>query len=151
MSSQLSFFAPARLHDGVPLRSGYHVRGKIHGKAVEVAAEIKQGTEKAAKQDLAVLEFFRANPGRWSPSQVWQRVGPRWPGTVLDKDGEMVRIGPRVETSPMWPLTSVRRAITNLTERGLLRFTAERRGGLFGRPEHVWELVPAEVGYREDM
>ena len=47
------------------------------------------------------------------------------------------------------PLTSIRRGMTDLTERGLLRKTTEKRQGIYGKMEHVWEVVkevkPKEV------
>jgi len=133
-TSQLSLFAPS------PAARSFHHRRPIPGSADEAAQEIAKGERKAREQEATILAFYRANPGAWSPSQVWQRVGPRWPGTVLDKDGEMVRMGPKVETSPMWPLTSVRRAISNLTDKQELRITMERIMGHYGRPEHLWTL-----------
>lgn len=68
-----------------------------------------------------MLAFFVARPdGAWSPEQVHRAVMPRA------------------------PLTSARRAITNLTAKGLLEKTDERASGLFGRPVHLWRLVPDE-------
>lgn len=39
------------------------------------------------------------------------------------------------------PLTSVRRAICDLTRQGLLRKTKTKRQGIYGRDEHIWEEV----------
>jgi hypothetical protein len=39
------------------------------------------------------------------------------------------------------PLTSIRRAISNLTKRGLLRKTNVKVQGLYGRGEFLWERV----------
>lgn len=39
------------------------------------------------------------------------------------------------------PLTSIRRAITNLTTRGLLRKTDTKVMGKYGRMESLWEKV----------
>ena len=38
-----------------------------------------------------------------------------------------------------YPLTSVRRAITNLTIAGLLDKTADKGPGIYGRKESVWK------------
>jgi len=38
------------------------------------------------------------------------------------------------------PITSVRRAMTNLAERGVLEKTAHKTRGLYGRAEHRWRL-----------
>lgn len=39
-----------------------------------------------------------------------------------------------------YPLTSVRRALTNLTKQGKLIKTNEKRIGMYGRSEYVWKL-----------
>ena len=59
---------------------------------------------------------------------------------------EMIRLG---KASPSQvgrsfvsvPLTSIRRAMTVLTGRGLLVKTAERVVGVYGRNEHVWAIA----------
>lgn len=99
-----------------PRRRSYHVQRPIPGDPVSAAAEIAAGERRANAQEAAVLEFFRANPGRWTPSEVCGRVG----GMLL---------------------TSARRSLTTMTYRGVLRCTSERRPGPFGRPEHCWELA----------
>lgn len=40
------------------------------------------------------------------------------------------------------PLTSVRRAMTNLTARGDLDKTAATVQGAYGKPEHLWTIAP---------
>lgn len=115
---QLSFF------DSMPRKArSFHSRKPIPGPASEAAQEIKRGEGKARQQEEAILAFYRANPGRgFAPSQVWQRVGPTW------------------------LLTSVRRSISNLTDRKNLRMTGDRRLSPFGAMEHLWELVPSKEG-----
>lgn len=39
-----------------------------------------------------------------------------------------------------YPLTSIRRALTNLTKQGKLIKTDEKRIGMYGRSEYVWKL-----------
>ena len=40
-----------------------------------------------------------------------------------------------------WPLTSIRRAITNLTtDERLVRLDFQRTG-IYGRPEHLWAVA----------
>ena len=43
------------------------------------------------------------------------------------------------------PLTSVRRAISNLTERGLLRKTSQMRQGKYGAPIHHWSRATGQL------
>jgi hypothetical protein len=50
---------------------------------------------------------------------------------------------------PQWPITSVRRALTNLTTRGLLtHHTADRRPGPFGAKESTWSLAVSLDGQK---
>lgn len=77
---------------------------------------------KAGKQDDVVLAVFRSMPGReLSPEDVHQ---------LCLRDA---------------PLTSVRRAITNLTVRGLLVKTDHCRPGLYGRPVGLWTLADKQL------
>ena len=39
-----------------------------------------------------------------------------------------------------WPITSVRRAMTNLTTAGELVKTSSTVTGMYGKPEHLWSL-----------
>ena len=41
---------------------------------------------------------------------------------------------------PKYPLTSIRRAITNLTKKGLLIKTQEMSIGIYGKNEHFWKF-----------
>ena len=43
-----------------------------------------------------------------------------------------------------WPLTSIRRAMTNLTNQGKLIKTDTQARGPYGRPEYLWTLPPAQ-------
>lgn len=40
----------------------------------------------------------------------------------------------------IYPITSIRRALTNLTKQGKLIKTNEKRIGMYGRSEYVWKL-----------
>jgi len=144
MSDQLSLFAPVKAGYGTDRgRRSFHQARPIPGPALPAAAEIKAGERKARQQEDAILAFYRANPGAWSPSQVWLRVGPKNDAWSIQRDAEglpeRVYIAPRAG-SPRWPITSVRRAITNLTEQRLLKITMGRAMGMFGRMEHLWTL-----------
>jgi hypothetical protein len=94
-------------------RSSFHVRS--HVTTEEAAA----GEERAATQEAQVLDHFRASsPGRrWTPSEM-------------------------AFYFPAWPITSIRRALTNLTARGwLVHFPADRRPGPHGARESTWGLA----------
>lgn len=81
--------------------------------------------KRAGAQDARVLDVFRDRPAsaRLTPTQVTM--------SLLD-------IGP--EPAPL--LTSVRRALSNLTRRGLLvHFPRDRRQGPRGSSESTWGLA----------
>lgn len=40
-----------------------------------------------------------------------------------------------------WPITSTRRAMTNLSKRDKLKKTDDRAIGMYGSPEHYYELL----------
>ncbi len=42
------------------------------------------------------------------------------------------------------PITSIRRALTNLTKRGFAAKTEEVRKGMYGRNEHVWKYIESK-------
>ena len=87
---------------------------KSHHNSTHEQGELLQWMEvHAIGQEALVLAAFRR--GAASPSEIHARA-----------------------FSDQVPLTSVRRAITNLTQRGLLERTAIKVRGPFGRPEYVW-------------
>ena len=78
--------------------------------------ELKKATMEAVTQEDTILQWYTERR-RLSLGEVF---------TMADMVGYD------------WPITSVRRAITNLTNRGLLVKTDEQVEGLYGRPEYVW-------------
>jgi hypothetical protein len=95
-------------------RHSFHVHG---GHAT--VPEAQQGERKARRQEDLVLEWFRTNPyARVAPSELWTRN---------------VCCGA--------PLTSVRRALSNLAKAGfLIHDRGTRRMGLYGSMEGTWRL-----------
>lgn len=73
--------------------------------------------QSAMKQEEAVLALFRARRLPMSPSQVWRHIDP-------DRT----------------PLTSIRRAMRDLTLDGHLERLEVKVEGVYGRPEHLWRL-----------
>ncbi len=79
---------------------------------------------KATDQETEILAYFvryRHHHAGFTPSEVWTGLYRGLSGLV--------------------PLTSVRRAISNLTARGALLKTERKRLSGYGRPEHVWTLA----------
>lgn len=74
----------------------------------------------AIKQEAAVLALFRLLRFPMAPSEVCEAVN-----LIYNK---------------RWILNSIRRAMTNLADEGLLVKTATKRTSPMGRPEYTWRL-----------
>jgi predicted transcriptional regulator len=72
----------------------------------------------AADQESRVLRHFGAS-GAFTASEVWQAV----------------------RKHDLEPLTSIRRAMTNLCKRGLLVKTDATRVGIYGKQEHIYKTL----------
>lgn len=93
----------------------YHNTTRLQG------VELRDAVQSAECQEAAVLAIFASRPDSpMSPSQVW-------------------RIG--CDQGSRWLLTSVRRAMTNLTEARELLKMDDRIDGAYGRPEYVWRRL----------
>ncbi len=72
---------------------------------------------KAQRQEDIILEFMKENKyTSFTPCQVHLAFGQRW------------------------PLTSVRRSLTNLEKDGHLVITGEKRPGLYGHANNCWKF-----------
>jgi hypothetical protein len=73
--------------------------------------------EKVKKQQEKVITIFKVSMMLGlTPTEVYKALGEQY------------------------PITSIRRSITNLTEYGTLRKTDKMRKGMYGKMNHVWEL-----------
>ncbi len=81
--------------------------------------ELDEYEGKAKSQESRIMGFYneRYHDLGFTPSEIRARVFDDKP-----------------------PITSVRRAMTNLTNAGRLVKTEQQRRGPEGRPEHVWRL-----------
>jgi uncharacterized Fe-S cluster-containing protein len=84
----------------------------------EKGEELKQSWKKTEKQEALILRHFRNNPKVYFSPEMIQEA-------VLEKA----------------PLTSVRRAITNLTTQGKLRKTDIMVKGKYGKRIHTWKVI----------
>lgn len=73
----------------------------------------------ASRQEATVLAVFHEHARPLTPSDVWRLTS---------------------DAGHRWPLTSIRRAITNLTDAGRLVKLPKQRTGIYGKPEHHWAL-----------
>ena len=81
--------------------------------------ELKEANDKAFTQEEAILDIFEDKEVRLTPSDVW---------VIYCRDFKDV------------PLTSIRRAITNLTHRYKLYKCDDMRKGMYGKMEHCWKI-----------
>lgn len=85
---------------------------------IEDKKELAVKEKKAKGQEEKIFSFFCESPhAMFTPSQVWISFGQ------------------------CWPLTSVRARISNLTKRGMLRMTGDKRKGFYGELENCWQFV----------
>lgn len=84
--------------------------------------DLKKAVANASKQEDAVLMIYLNDRRPFSPSQI-QRL--------TEKAGKR------------WPITSIRRAITNLCKAGDLINTHNQVQGIYGVPENRWQINPA--------
>jgi hypothetical protein len=87
----------------------------------EAGTQLQACITDAKKQDDLVLEVFKIKQ-QMTPSDCWQYL---------------IRTA-RIDSN--CPLTSIRRSITVLTKKGMLHNTEEKKTGIFGRPENIWQL-----------
>lgn len=80
---------------------------------------LRDAVRAAEKQDEAILTIYRNARGPLSPSDVWAQC---------ERAGKS------------WPLTSVRRAITNLTAADALVRLDVQKAGIYGKAEHLWSV-----------
>lgn len=83
--------------------------------------DLKKATVKAETQESKILSFFRF------PMREGMSYAPHEVHKVLGLYST--------------PLTSVRRAMTNLTKKGLLHKTTTMVEGNYGKPSHTWALA----------
>lgn len=91
---------------------------RFHNTVRAAGRQLAHYESAATTQELAVLAYFEQRPAAELTPEDIQRA-------VLPKS----------------PLTSARRAITNLTTEGRLVKLAKQRRGQYGYPVHCWRLA----------
>jgi len=88
----------------------------------EIGSELAESHEKAKTQGEKILACFNSYNEPMSPSMVLSRSGLKC------------------------PITSIRRAMTNLSNEGHLEKTDDYVFGMYAKREHLWTL-PTEKNY----
>jgi hypothetical protein len=91
---------------------------------IHLEGEEKEKVEaKFSKQELEIISVFKRVKTILTPFDVQKHYE---------------------ENNPAVPITSIRRAMTNLTEKGILEKMPKEHGmkdGLYGKPNHYWKLI----------
>lgn len=94
-------------------------RGVFYNTIHESGKQLSDSIKQATTQEEKVLRFFKTNPKKlFTPFDI------KYVGLFEDNV----------------PLTSIRRAITNLEGKGLLEKTEEKREGGYGKYNYCWKL-----------
>jgi hypothetical protein len=98
--------------------------GKFFNTIGEIGDELQHSKEVCSQQERGIADLF----------SIWKILSPS-------------------QTHQMYPnksvpLTSIRRGITSLTEKGILKKTDAKTKGIYGKTEHLWEYK--EKGERDD-
>ena len=96
---------------------------QYHNTTGETGIQLEAFTKVAATQDEVVLTFFKNYPNHdFSPSKLHEYLIKH---SLIDN---------------ATPLTSIRRAFTNLTVAGKLVKTEQKVMSKYNRPEYIWKL-----------
>jgi|TARA_R100001594_G_scaffold117968_1_gene153222 precorrin-3B methylase len=90
----------------------------------ESGEELIESRSKAKTQDDIILDIFN----------TWRQSDGLTPSEI-----EEILIHHHDKN---WPLTSIRRSISTLTNSGKLTKTNELRGGKYNKNEHIWRFKP---------
>ena len=82
--------------------------------------DLKACVSQAVKQDDRVLAIFKIKGCELTPAEAWAIY---------------------CDCFPDCPLTSIRRSITVLTDKGKLIKTGEMKDGIFGKPNYKWRAA----------
>lgn len=84
-------------------------------------SELEKAKADTLKQEDLIQAIYKRNSDKGiSPSQILDVV--------------------RLHYGLNWPLTSIRRSITNLTDKAALIKLPAMTEGIYGKPEHIWRF-----------
>lgn len=99
------------------------VKAEYFNTTHQTGSNVLRYRRSAQTQAHVILEYFEKYPGEcFTPSEISDRL-----------------FFNRV------PITSVRRAMTTLTDDNKLRKTSTQKDGPYGRPEYAWQLASTQL------
>ena len=108
------------------------MNGTFYNTTGEKGETLEESKRAVSRQEDIILGFFRDHPRKhFTPFEVWSSI-------------------PALANVP---ITSIRRAITNLTESGFLRKLDTKRTGDYGKVNHLWtvnNISPVQLGLFEE-
>ena len=78
---------------------------------------------------------FENQTERQEDAVLWVFMSKKSAMTPMEVHGFLESVGFN------WPITSVRRAISDLTKANKLRKTQDMKDEIYGKPNHKWELI----------
>ena len=96
----------------------------------ESALEVKTSETKAKKQKDEIFAIYRHTLRPMTPAEIWDGYGFK---------------------SKNVPLTSIRRAITNLEAEGLLKKTDIQKPGVYGKMNYCWIYEEKVVEQKDQL
>lgn len=103
-------------------------KAKVHRTEGYSETQIAYMKTQATRQEKEIGKvFFLGRLSSFSPSQVHE------------------------QKCFQWPLTSTRRAISNLTKAGILEKTDHTVEGRYGKPEHCWKWKNPNEGQQQSF
>ena len=102
----------------------YHNTTNLNGE------ELKEAKRNAVTQEENVIDIFEHLTIVYGKEQLLtpSRIESQWINLLRGR-----------KRFP--PITSIRRALTNLTKKGKLEKTNKMEVGKYGKPEHCWKLI----------
>ena len=91
----------------------------FHNTIEVTGEELARYEMRAGAQEEHVYRAYK-NHKKLTPSEAWDWLYPN---------------------IKLTPLTSIRRAISNLTAKGALEKTKEQKTGIYGKPEYYWKIA----------
>lgn len=92
-------------------------RQSFHNTIVLKGEALQKRELRTDSQNAQILDFFKRNPDQsFTPSEIYEHFNKKW------------------------PITSIRRGMTDLTVQDYLVKTKERRAGMFGDLNFAWTL-----------
>ena len=115
----------------LPFGSGVNQRKnttKFYNSISLNGSDLAKAQKQAESQETKILDFLRRHPtANFTKAEIKERLVTE--GKIPDRT----------------PTSSISRALSNLSEKGMILKLSEMRIGEFDKPNHVWQLKPEPI------